>query len=723
MLSPGTLIDQRYEILEPIGRGGMGAVYKARDTRLSSTVAIKRMLVDPTPSQVEAFRREAQLLANLHHPALPQVSNFFRDQHGYFLVMKFIEGQDIAALLARGAPAADVEQVFTWAATLLDVLIFLHQQRPPVIHRDIKPQNVKLAANGQLYLLDFGLAKGRAEHHTPEPGSDSLFGYTPQYSPIEQIQGAGTDERSDLFSLAATLYHMFSGTPPPNANARMLSFIDRQPDPLRPLTELNSAVPPLLDVVIRRSLALRASDRFASAREMRGQLEAARPAVMAAGRVRSVGQPAARTQTTAPAPAAHPAHTAGVIAAGYQAVPAGASPVTPANRQRMHLVQVLLLLGVLPLATLLLAAMDLLPTTRGRELAALGAGAYVLAATAGLAFSWAAGRHEYVLREHQDAVLGVAFAPSGRHLATAAGDGTIYLRNPSTGRAITLCSGHKPIRKICFSPDSSVLVAAAGDARLQLWQARDGAPLPHLIGHTAQVWDIALAPAGDLLASAAEDATVRLWNLHEGVCRYVLRGHQGGVWSIAIAPDGRHIASAGEDALVRIWQLRDGALRGILAGHTEGINAMCYSPDGRLLASGAHDTTIKIWDAGSGARLHDVRGHALPITRLAFHPGGRLLASCSRDATICLWRIGEHRPLCRLTGHSDYISAMAFSPDGRTLASASWDATVRLWRVRDGAELDCLRGHTARIHQLAFAPDGRTLVSGSLDRTVRVWKL
>ncbi len=200
MLHPGSLIFQRYQIVRLIGRGGMGAVYEAVDRRLRNTVALKQMLGD-APENAEAFEREAQILAALRHPALPKVIDYFRDGAGRYLVMEFFPGADLAALLARHGGPFSVAEVLAWADQVLAALEYLHTREPPVLHRDIKPQNLKLTAEGQVVLLDFGLAKSIG------PGaSQSLFGYTLHYAPLEQIQGSGAHARSDLYPLPAPLH-------------------------------------------------------------------------------------------------------------------------------------------------------------------------------------------------------------------------------------------------------------------------------------------------------------------------------------------------------------------------------------------------------------------------------------------------------------------------------------------------------------------------------------
>src|SRR3989440_759040 len=233
MIEPGTLLQNRYRVTRQIGEGGMGAVYVATDERFHSTVAIKQTFFFDDPALGKAFEREARLLNHLRHPALPRVSDHFTEGPGQFLVMEYIEGSDLSELLKQRGAGFPAPQVLAWADQLLDALEYLHAQQPPVIHRDIKPQNLKLGARNQVVLLDFGLAKG-APLQTRVTASGSVFGYSFNYAPIEQMQGTGTDPRSDLYSLGATLYHLLTGTTPPDALARATAVLNGEPDLLRP---------------------------------------------------------------------------------------------------------------------------------------------------------------------------------------------------------------------------------------------------------------------------------------------------------------------------------------------------------------------------------------------------------------------------------------------------------------------------------------------------------
>src|SRR6187549_4187828 len=277
MLTPDTILQGRYRVVRQLGQGGMGAVYEAVDQRLDTTVALKETLFSDERLRRQ-FEREARLLARLHHPALPRVSDHFSEGEGQFLVMQYIPGDDLSEMMAQRRGPFPAEQVLTWADQLLDALDYLHTQEPQIVHRDIKPQNLKLTGRGQIILLDFGLAKGQSGGLSVVTTSASIYGYTPNYAPLEQIQGLGTDSRSDLYALAATLYHLLTGVKPPDALTRAAAIVNGQADPLVKASEANAAIASEVDEVLAKAMAQNREQRYASAAEMRTALHASEQA-------------------------------------------------------------------------------------------------------------------------------------------------------------------------------------------------------------------------------------------------------------------------------------------------------------------------------------------------------------------------------------------------------------------------------------------------------------
>jgi len=279
MLPPNTYLKERYRILHKIGDGGFGNVYKAIDETFGCCVAIKETneKIAGNPKLEKGFEREAKILRSLKHECLPRVIDYFFNDQAQFLVMDFIEGDDLAAMLNRrlmhDGPFT-VSEVLPWADSILSVLEYLHNLPDPIIHRDIKPANIKLANDG-IYLLDFGLAKGSiGQMSTVIDGqtSFSIAGGTPDYAPLEQIQHTGTEAQSDVYSFGATLYHLLTGKIPVKSSIREEAILQGLGDPLKPAHEVNRAIPVAISRVIEQAMITRWWDRLKSAKDMRAAL-------------------------------------------------------------------------------------------------------------------------------------------------------------------------------------------------------------------------------------------------------------------------------------------------------------------------------------------------------------------------------------------------------------------------------------------------------------------
>ncbi len=278
-LAQNTLIQNRYLIVQLIGKGGMGEVYLAVDQRLGSAIALKRTFFAGDEALGSAFEREARVLARMRHPVLPKVSDHFGEGDEQFLVMEHISGDDLSKRIEAAQKPFPVSWVMFWADQLLDALSYLHSHEPPIIHRDIKPQNLKLTDENHIVLLDFGLSKSSSGQTNLGPNSTgstgSVVGYTPHYAPMEQIRGIGTSAKSDLYSLSATLYQLLTNSVPVDALSRADKMLNGLPDPVQPINEINSEVPQDISSVIIRGMEVSQDRRFETAREMQKTLRRA----------------------------------------------------------------------------------------------------------------------------------------------------------------------------------------------------------------------------------------------------------------------------------------------------------------------------------------------------------------------------------------------------------------------------------------------------------------
>ncbi len=277
-LAQNTLIQNRYLIVQLIGKGGMGEVYLAVDQRLGSAIALKRTFFAGDENLGSAFEREARVLARLRHPVLPKVSDHFGEGDEQFLVMEHISGDDLAKRIEVNAKPFPLSWVMFWADQLLDALSYLHSHEPPIVHRDIKPQNLKLTDENHIVLLDFGLSKtstGQTNLASGTGSTGSVVGYTPHYAPMEQIRGIGTSARSDLYSLSATLYQLMTNVIPADALSRADTLLNGLEDPIKAPTLLNPEVPPAVSDVILKGMEISQDKRYTVARDMQKALRKA----------------------------------------------------------------------------------------------------------------------------------------------------------------------------------------------------------------------------------------------------------------------------------------------------------------------------------------------------------------------------------------------------------------------------------------------------------------
>lgn len=261
-LSPGSILHARYRIVRTLGQGGFGTMYRVWDTTLGRPCALKENL-DSSPEIQRQFLREAKILANLLHPNLPRVTDYFIEGQQQYLVMDFIEGHDLQEMLEdRGGPLPENE-VLPWIEQICDALNYLHTQKPPVIHRDIKPANIKITPAGLAILVDFGIAKVYDPQAKTTVGAQAV---TPGFSPHEQYGQGVTDARTDIYALGATLYTLLTGVEPPESIQRVVR------DPLVLPRSLNPALSLRTSSALVKALQVDASQRFQSAADFKAAL-------------------------------------------------------------------------------------------------------------------------------------------------------------------------------------------------------------------------------------------------------------------------------------------------------------------------------------------------------------------------------------------------------------------------------------------------------------------
>ncbi len=633
----------RYKVLELIGAGGMGTVYKAAHRFMNRLVALKVVRRDliGRPEAVARFRHEVTAAARLSHPNI--VTAYDADACGaaHFLVMEYVPGTNLADLIEREGPlpvARACDYVRQAALGLQHAFV------QGMVHRDIKPHNLILTSRpcpstgtptDVVKILDFGLARF-AKETQPEaaPSAENDTGNlnatvtapgtvmgTRDYIAPEQVRAsAETDIRADIYSLGCTFYQLLTGRPPFADVPKQDKLLAHVQDSPPPVMELRPDVPAEVARVLERMMAK---------------------------------DPARRYRT--------PAAVATALAAwsgGGAACPAGSS--TAPRRGRLAEAAALFLVAALVAswyATTFLTG----PADRGA--------------------ADATAQEVQRLEGHTGPVMAVAYSPDGRRLVSASHDGTLRLWDVGSGQTIRVFRGHTDkVHSVVLSADGKQALSGARDKTLRLWDVDTGREVRRFTGHTGAVTGVALSPDGLLAVSGGEDGTVRLWDVATGQERRRLGAFPKSVECVAFSHDGRRVLSGGWDQLVRLWDVASGRELRRFEGHTSGVKSVAFAPDDRRLVSGAEDRTVRVWDVDNGQEIRCFR-HREWVWGVAYSHDGRRVLSASWDRTACLWDVEGGREAQRLDPDTEEVLCVAFSPDDRYAATAGSDKLVRLWQL------------------------------------------
>ncbi|OAI49362.1 hypothetical protein AYO44_06420 [Planctomycetaceae bacterium SCGC AG-212-F19] len=733
-----------YVLLERLGEGATGQVFKARHLRLNRLAAVKviRPELLTQPDAVQRFYREVQVTGRLAHPNIVEAYDAGPAGSSHFLAMAFIAGTDLDRLVKQHGPLA-IRQACEYTRQAACGLAHAHERG--LVHRDIKPSNLMVCqahgppSVGVLKILDLGLVHMSRDLAATMTGSltenGTMLG-TPDFMAPEQAENTHrVDHRADIYSLGGTLYYLLTSQVPfPNCSLMQKLLKLQTTEPVA-VELLRPEVSPALADLVRRMMAKRPEDRPATAAEVMVELSSFADGSLAPSPVSTPTKKLPKVKSP-PAGATGANGRKGVPTCGDLSLSTTLLRLPPLTRRFLTWPRLrvgkhwrLLLAGwlVVLLAVIVVGLMKLGTTADASE--------------------W---QKIEVLRKDphadRDALRQQVLAFRMRHpdspLAARASDLLRDLpspldvlnpgqlpaeeQRPGLPRDVVAILGKHQLpavtpRNVAMCADPPLVASLGGSGTV--FQITD-----LITGETRASWNLpagihaaALAPPGQLAATVGADQVIRLWDVPPGKERATLAGHTRTVTGLAFAGD-RVLASCDAENNIKIWDV-PAAREKTTFTSPAAIRALGFAPDGQTLATIGSDRVIRLWEVAAGKVRATV---TLPSTAtmiaIAFSPDSKLLAIGTGDNTLRLWNIAGAKEGVTLKGHTQPVHVIAFSPDGATVATSSYDRTIRLWDAATGKETGKVSAHpTLPLMFLVFAPDGRTITAAASDQTVMQW--
>ena len=763
-LESGTELAGDFRIDRVIGAGGFGVTYLAREIALDRLVTIKEYFpgdfaqrvngLDAGPrSQASAsdfqwgldrFVEEAQTLAKFDHPNIVRVYRTFKANNTAYMVLHFEEGQNLKAWLKGLGRSPRQKELDRIVAPLLDALETIH--RADFLHRDIAPDNIIIRTSGEPVLIDFGAARGDIAAHSKTKTVSALVkpGYSPyeQYAETSRQQGAWTD----IYALAATLYHAITGKRPPDSPSRMLKD-ELVPAAAAALGSYRSTFLAAID----RGLALAIDARPQSIAAWRGALLAPEPkkpgflarmrepadavagqTPSAAGNREKIGATIVPPPPDAPGPAGGLLDFVDELKGTHAAKPATVkTPPAKAAREKS---------SPAPAAKAAKAAQDNLPVA---AIAAAPAGGRTPKRDVKAAKKRPAPAPDVARKRRWTrgltAKLSLAAALSGvmfayrddlpRLLVAPQQSSTITtgaIAPPDTERKLTVAASFRahdgPVEAVKLSGDGRLIVTIANDRVLKIWNrdTQSAAGAIYMDDGPAT----SLSVRNNRALTTHTDGSTNLWDLDKRARLYRFKRNDASVWAASFAGSEDSIAAGSHDWTVALWETSsEAAPSKLLEGHENAVQSVATDPSGAWLATGSADKSVKLWSLETRELKRTYRNHADFVTALAFSADSAMIAAGSLDGSIRIWPVSGSRALRTFNAHKARVTSVAFSANGELLASAAEDGSVRVRGLKHARPYWTLSSMQHGAVSLAFDAEGRQLVTGGKDGTVTLWAL
>ena len=672
----------QYEAIEAVGRGGMGLVLRAYDTKLNRVVAIKVMAPElaANPMAVKRFLREARAAAAVSHEHVVTIFAIEEENKPPFIVMEFVDGKSLQEKVDE-AGALELKEILRIGMQTARGLAAAHEQG--LVHRDVKPANI-LLENGveRVKLTDFGLARATDDVSVTQTGQ---IAGTPQYMSPEQAEGKTLDARSDLFSLGSVLYTMCTGRPPFRADSAVAMLRRVTEDDARPIREINIDIPEWLESIIAKLLAKNPDQRFESADEVASLL----------------GQHLAHEQDPqlAPLPAS--------IEAPSEEVEDFHSTFSYWNLFRW-----LVLPGVMTGALFSLGDYLVMP----------GLGTVTVDSDDdSVVVAIHKVRHHSVGDRIESGVkMQTELEQPGTKLkgsiSTTLSEGTYFAFLPKR-------SGEFELNQNRFT------LGRGQEVKIRVHRRPPTLPRMHMErrfgGHTATVAAVDISRDGTLALSASgwpdSDGTLRLWDVRSAQEIKQFKGHDGPIVRAFFSPDGKRIIAGGTKRNAFVYDVETAELVATLGGFKSDFrHGIALLPDGEHALIGEGVGSVHICRIDTGEVVQTLKQPDDKVMAIAVSRNGTRALATSGDE-VYVWNLETRERVGRFRQHSELVQSVAFSHDGSKAVSASIDRTIRVWDVETQEQLQVLEGHTAGVLCARFTQNDERIISGSHDSTIRGW--